>query len=65
MQVWIAFAVGAFLGSVATILLIGLCQAASNADRAAERVAAYRKDREKDIEACFPRKMTGMKLSRM
>ena len=42
MQVWIAFAVGAFIGSAVTVLLIGLCQAAGDADRASERFADKR-----------------------
>jgi hypothetical protein len=67
MQVWIAFAAGAFIGSAVTVLLIGLCQAAGNADRLSERFeAAYCKDQEKDIgKTAFPGKMSGMKLSRM
>ncbi len=67
MQVWIAFAVGAFIGSAVTVLLIGLCQAAGNADRAAERLEAIlRKDREKDIgKTGYPGKMAGIKFSRM
>jgi len=67
MQVWIAFAVGAFIGSAVTVLLIGLCQAEGNADRAAERLeATLRKDRGKDVaKTGFSGKMSGIKLSRM